>query len=417
MPRRPSPPTPRRFAQLGALLAKECRDTVRDRRGFGAALVYCLVGPLMVALTAGVLIRQEAEPPAPRVALLMADDLPHLRAHLLAEDAVLVAAPATAPATEQSGATAGGDVATAREILLRGEADVVLQAAADAEQAWRRGRPLELTLYADSSKPATARKVDRLRDILASWERQAVEARLLARGIAPGVARAIRLDVAELGTTTARGAALGTMLLVYLLLAPFFASSALAADLVAGERERATLEQLLVQPAPAWLLVTAKWAAAALLGLLGTAGAVVLGAVVLGRQPLHELGVRLDLGTAVQLRMVLVLVPLALAAAAVQVLVAATARNYKEAQTYLTLLAFLPAVVAMLAALDPTIASDGAATALPLLGQLAALRSILAGSSPGSETVIAALGCLLLVVVCLPLAAGMLRHERSLRAA
>jgi hypothetical protein len=71
----------------------------------------------------------------------------------------------------------------------------------------------------------------------------------------------------------------------------------------------------------------------------------------------------------------------------------------------------------MLAALDPSIASGGAAAALPLLGQLAALRSILAGAPPGGAALLAAGGCLLLAAICLPLAAGMLRRERSLRAA
>jgi sodium transport system permease protein len=188
---------------------------------------------------------------------------------------------------------------------------------------------------------------------------------------------------------------------------------------VGGAPDPATLEQLLVQPAPPLLLVVAKWAAAASLAVAGTAAAVILGAVVLGRQPLHELGVRLDLGPAVQLRMLLVLLPLALAAAAVQVLVAAGARNYKEAQTYLTLLAFLPAVVAMLAGLDPAFAGGpgGSADALPLLGQLAALRAVLSGNSAGAPVVLSSAACLLMVVVCLLVAAGLLRRERGLNTA
>jgi sodium transport system permease protein len=397
---------PARATQLAALLRKECRDTIRDRRGVGAALLYCLVGPLLVAMVAQTLVRQEADPRPPRVALVRGDEAPRLRAHLLAEGFELAPSPAAALAADP------------RQLLAGGGLDAVVEVPEAAAAAWSEGRPLELRLWADFSKSSTRRQVDRLSVAFAAWDRAAVEARLIARGLAPGVARAVTVDRADVGGSTPRAEALGTMLLIYLLLSPFFASSALAADLVAGERERATLEQLLVQPAPPLLLVAAKWAAAALLGAVGTAAAVALGAGLLGRLPLYELGARLDLGPAQQLRMALVLLPLALGAAALQVVVAAAARNYKEAQTYLTLLAFLPAVAAMLAAVDPGLAAEpGVAAVLPLFGQLAALQSILAGDPLGRAALLPAAACVLLVVASLPVAAALLVRERGLRAA
>ena len=70
------------------------------------------------------------------------------------------------------------------------------------------------------------------------------------------------------------------VLIILFVMAPFFVSVAAAADMTAGERERHSLEPLLVHPVGAFSIVVGKWMAAALLGVIGTAACVIGGLVL-----------------------------------------------------------------------------------------------------------------------------------------
>ena len=70
----------------------------------------------------------------------------------------------------------------------------------------------------------------------------------------------------------------------------------IAFDATAGERERLSLEPLLINPVPRSGIVLGKWLAAVLfssIGILLTLASVVL---ALQRVPLQELGVQLKVG-------------------------------------------------------------------------------------------------------------------------
>ena len=77
------------------------------------------------------------------------------------------------------------------------------------------------------------------------------------------------LDIAErdLSTAASRAAAVLGTLPIFVLLAAFIGGMSVAADLTAGERERGSLEALLMNPVPRLALVGGKWAATSLVAI------------------------------------------------------------------------------------------------------------------------------------------------------
>ena len=110
---------------------------------------------------------------------------------------------------------------------------------------------------------------------------------------------------------------------------------------------------------------------------------------------------------------VLVLVlPLAFFVAASQLLVASFARSFKEAQTYLSLMIFLPMLPAILLSMTP-VKSTLWMTAVPLFGQQVLLADVIRGEpTPPGGFALAALASLLLAAVCVALTAKLFQRER-----
>ena len=83
---------------------------------------------------------------------------------------------------------------------------------------------------------------------LTDYTRSVGETRLVLRGVAPAAIAAIRVLERDFATAADRaGRALATMP-IFVLLAAFIGGMSVAADVAAGERERGTLESLLLHP-------------------------------------------------------------------------------------------------------------------------------------------------------------------------
>ncbi len=166
----------------------------------------------------------------------------------------------------------------------------------------------------------------------------------------------------------------------------FTGGVALAADLVAGEKERSTLETLLITPVGRTEIVLGKFlalttvcVAAAVSGLLG----FVLSAAL--KSGSSDIVFKTGLGlTAVgALEVFLIILPLAATFAGVLIAVSSYARNSREAQTYLgimNLIVMVPAVFSQLIGLTE-IGSAVWLPFVPILGAAAGIRAILLGKA------------------------------------
>lgn len=346
---------------LWVVLLKELTDGLRDRRALASALLMPLLGPLLV----GVMLTRLAQDEDTRGPLVLpvegAEHAPALVAFLRAAGAEVVAPPADPEAAVRSG-----------------ERAVVLRVEPEYGEAWSTGRPAPVTLVVDGSQQAARTDVERARALLAAYAGQVGTLRLLARGVDPALAQPLAVDERDLATPETRAASILEMAVMFVVMAAFVCSLYLAIDTTAGERERRSLEPLLLNPAPRWALASGKFLAAVAFGVVGTALSLAFVMAVLRRVPLELLGVRATLDLPAALALFVVAVPLAPLAAGLQLCVAAFARSFKEAQTWLGVTLFLPMLPGLVLTLAP--ARPGSALiAVPILGQQLLAGRVLRG--------------------------------------
>lgn len=327
-----------RWDLLGVVLRKEVVDNLRDRRAMAMALFFPLLGPAILALSLTLISRQarsvEEEPLT--LPVVAAERAPSLIAFL--EERGVRVAPAPA---DPEAAVRGGD------------ADVVLAIPEDHAARLREGKPAPVRIYVDASRSSARPAAERVRRLLDGYSHRVGVQRLLLRGVHPAVATALAVEEVDLATAQSRAALLLAALPYFLVLALFTGGMAVAIDATAGERERQSLEPLLLHPVPRAAVVLGKILAA------GAFAAVALGETIAGfglvpvALPLERLGFSIHLDPLVLLRIFTLLLPLLLLVAGVMVLVAARARTFKAAQSTLSFLMLVPAMPGLVLAFVP----------------------------------------------------------------
>lgn len=376
------------------VFTKELRDSLRDRRSLASALVFALFGPLVVGW-ALVSLAKLADDRAMELPVAGADRAPSLAHWLEQHGARVVAAPEDPEAAVHSGAL-----------------DVVLTIPQSYPEEFTTSRTATVQLLHDASRGESAPAVQRVRRLLAAYGHETAGLRLLARGLAPELLTPVAIDEIDLSTATARAARLLLMLPIFLLMATFVGGMNVAIDVTAGERERLSLESLLVHPVPRLALAAGKWGAAAALNLLVVALTLAVSVAVLDSAKLQSLELGIGLGASEALAALAVLLPLVALGPAVQMLIATFSRSFKEAQTYLSLLLLVPALPGFLIAfqtLEPAPWMD----AVPLLGHQTLITAALRGETPGAAPQVAlAAATLALTALAVAATGRLMQHER-----
>jgi sodium transport system permease protein len=348
---------------LWGVVVKEWLDAIRDRRSLTAALSYVVAGPLAMGLALTVTARETMSDGPLTIAVEGGEHAPAI-VNTLRETIAVEEAP-----------RGDGDrlVRTARVPI----AIVIDPAYGDRLM---KGRAAAVRIVYDRAQARSRAALPRVQRVLASHARGVIDARLIARGIAPQVVRPIDIQELDLSTPLSRAAPALATLPVFLVLAAFVTGMNLAIDATAGERERRSLEALLVSPAPRSVLATGKWIVAAAVALGGVVLTLAAARAVLHADRIRALDVPVDLPWPTLAAMLLVLAPLALAVPAVQMLISTYCRSYKEGQTYLSLLLFVPMIPGFLFAFD-AVAVEAWMAWTPLLAQQLAVAALLEGAS------------------------------------
>ncbi len=341
---------------------KEMRDHWRDRRSVFGALLLPILGPFLLIFALS-LIEQQVGEFSLEIPVEGAEHAPELIAFFQAAGAEIVAAP-------EDPKTAVAD----------GAVPLVLRVDEEFTERFRESRSAPVELVVDDSNQASQRDIRMVRQLLGAYAEQLTNQRLIARGIAPSVTRPIALRERSVSRPEESSVQLLGMIPLLLLLATFTGGMNVAIDATAGERERDSLEPLLLNPVPRWQIVLGKWLATSTFAL-GVVGVAILGFVVTMQVvDTSEFGLPLRFGLGHAASAYLLLAPLALLASALQMLVATFARTFKEAQTYLSLVSVVPIAPALYLMLDPQ-PTAAWMMALPALGQVAAMNDVLGGNA------------------------------------
>ena len=377
-----------------AVFRKEVRDHLRDKRSITSSLLMPLLGPLMLMVMFTLIASWVREDRPLEVKIAGMAHAPNLVSFLQRHGAILEEAPADYEAQVRDG-----------------KLDVALAIPADYGSEFENGRSAPLQLLEDSSRNKSRPQVMRLRRLLEGYARRTSALRMIARGISPVLVAPLDIAEVDLSTPEKTAANVLGMIPLFLLMATFVGGLHLAIDSSAGERERGSLEPLLVNPVSRASVIAGKWLATVLTTLFALSVALVGFEFSIRRIPLQDLGVKFQLGGPELAGLLAAAVPLALFAAALQLTLAFFARTFKEAQTYLSLLMLVPILPASFLSLQP-IKATLPMMLVPALGQTLLMSDVLRGE-PAEPLwfLVAGAACLFWALCFLALAARLLRSE------
>ncbi|NDY92953.1 ABC transporter permease [Ideonella livida] len=393
--RRADTPPGSALAGAWAVFRKEWTDALRDRRTLLMVLVSAvLMGPLVLVLLSGLVSDMEARAQSRQALVQGLGRAPTLENYLLRQGWQLREAPPE------------------HERLLRENRlpQAVLRVEPDFEQALRERRAPRVTVVAASDNPRAQGSAQQLQALLQGFAHERARLELALRGVSPQVLQPLRVAEEDLAHPAARAARVTGMLPFFVLMAVLYGALNAALDTTAGERERGTLEPLLLNPVPPWALALGKWAAVAAVGLLI---AVLSSLSFLPGQWLlqsESLAALFRYGPAEALRFIVLLLPLAAAMAAVLMAVALPCRTVKEAQASSTLVVLAVQMLPMVTLFSLEGESPWQRW-VPGLAQFNLLNQVLKGSPVDAGALLASwLSCGLLSLLALASVARRLRR-------
>lgn len=378
---------------------KEVTENLRDRKTVMNALVMGpLLGPVLFAVMMGFIISKQissSEKPL-EIPVVGAEHAPNLVAWLEQQSVKVLPAPDDAEAA-----------------LREREARAILTIPADYGDHWTRGQTAQVEVMFDSSDQESRAPVTRLTGLLEGYSRQHAALRVSARGLHPAILSPVNVARWDVASNQQRAGQLLAFLPYLLILGAFLGGMYLAIDTTAGERERQSLEPLLANPATRAQIVQGKLGATFSFAMASMMLSLVTFAIAFQYIPLDKLGMKVDFGAGLILRAGLLMVPLVMVFAALQTIVAAYAKSYREAQTYLSLLMLLPMLPSIILMINP-MKGETWMSAVPLLSQNVLVMSLARGEAVPLVEFALSFGTSLLLALVLVWIAVRIYHREQL---
>jgi sodium transport system permease protein len=339
---------------LTTVFRKEVRENVRDRRALFNSL---LLGPLLFPLLfVGMMwfvssAEQERAEQALELPIVGAGYAPSLIRYL-----------------EQQGVVIQPEPEDPEAMVRNQETPVIIRILPEFPERWAEGLPAPVEVIMDPSRQESNTAIRRTKTLLLGYGQRIGALRLQLRGVSPQLASPVMLKDVDLSTPKSR-AILAVIFLPYvLMITAFTGATHLAMDTTAGEKERKSLEPLLINPVPRWQIMTGKMLTTTVFAMASLALTLVSFRIVLPYMPVGAFGMDLTLGLTTLLRILLVISPVAILAAALLTLLASFAKSYREAQSYMGLVILIPMIPSLIFMANP-IKAEAWMMTIPLFSQ------------------------------------------------
>ncbi|MBC3810426.1 ABC transporter permease [Undibacterium aquatile] len=368
------------------IFRKEIKDALRDRRTLMTALLSSLLGvPLMLFIFSTVLSQVESQEEKRTVLAVGIEYAPQLENFILRQGYQIKAAPVDYEAKSRS-----------KELD-----QPVLLVPQDFEKKLMTGDKAILEVAYDSNNRQAEFGLRPLKRLLEAFTQETTLMGLTMRGISTELLQRIEVRERRLQKPEERKASITEMLPMMVLMAIIIGGMYAAIDTTAGERERGSLEPLMMNPVSGWQLAIGKWGAVAAVGM----GVVVL--TIFSFFPSQwlikndTLRAEFQFGIKDAIGFLMVLLPLAASMAALQIAIALDCKSYKEAQVRNQIVTMFIPFVSLIPILFP-----GREPAwfkwVPVLAQNQMMNQVLKGEVLHPLTVGMALAtCVLITVICL----------------
>ncbi|MFH1597734.1 MAG: ABC transporter permease [Patescibacteria group bacterium] len=316
---------------------KELKDTIRDRRTLMVAIVMPIV--FMPLLTVGTFKLQEsriksAQEKTAVVAINHHDSNPQLLEYFKSQDKIEI----------KEG------IIDYKQSINNGEIDVFIDPVENFQEKVTTDQTAPIIIYEKSTEYDSDTASSKVSAMLQAYNNLISSQKVVQAGLDPSVLQSIEIHKEDLATSEEKGGFfLGFLLPMFLVVFAIIGGMYMAIDISAGEKERKTLEALLLVPLSRLHIVTGKFLAVATASITTVVLSIVSMYASLKIWPPdfgdEFNGLEFNLGGSTVLIMIGVGILLSVMFASLLLAVAIFAKSYKEAQNYvmpLYLLVILP---------------------------------------------------------------------------
>ena len=387
--------------RIWVIFRKEVTDNARDRRSLFSAFSSSLIGPALLLILIVIVGKS-----------IFSDDV---------QDRLVlpVSGPENSPFLiqylEQNGVEVVPPPANPESAVRGGDVEFVLIIPEGYAEDFLAGRPASIRLVLDTSRTSSIRSIERVRNLLESYGSQIAALRLMARGVNPLVVQPLAIERMDVATPQSQVLIFLNMMPYFVILVVFLGGMYVIIDTTAGERERGSLEPLLINPAARWEFVIGKLAAALPFATFTVFLTLVAFAIGFNLFPLEDyVGFKMTIDLTALAWIFLISLPMILLASALQMIVATFTRSFKEAQTYVAFLPFFPALPGLGLAFLP-VRPQLWTMLIPTFGQQILINQLMRGEPVSLlNVVVSAAVTLILSALLIFIAIRLYQHERIL---
>ncbi len=250
----------------------------------------------------------------------------------------------------------------------------------EAKQKRAKGESAPVWLVYDGANQKLSSSIGFVRSQFYVWSSRVGAVNLMARGIAPDVGSPVILREDNIADEQKMSVYLLASVPLTLLLAAFIGSVGFSADMTAGERERRSLESLLITPASTFSLYLGKWLTSVILTVAILIMQLGLLAIAFRFLPFNQLGLRVDVNYIDLLNIFWILLPVVFFAVGLQLSLSIFAKSFKDAQSLIAGLLFIPMALNFYTMFNPGVFFEWWLW-VPVLGQAVVIKEILLGGA------------------------------------
>lgn len=349
---------------------KELLDTIRDRRTLLAMIVVpILLFPVMMigfGWFAGIQTKKMKEEIV-KLVVLGKDNAPHLYQLM-----------------EQSKHLKIIQHPNPKEALGKGEIQIIVEIPDSFESMLKSETPTDITLLFDAAAMKSNIAKGKVHTTLEFYKQELITSRLETRKLNNSILTPFEIKEENVASEEKMTGMILGMILPYMVIILLLTGAMYPAiDLTAGEKERGTMETLLISPATRLELVIGKFltvfTTSFITGILATISMFLT--LMLGLSMLKEL--TKEFAFSIQFGavfvMLLLLVPVSMIFSAILMSIAIFARSYKEAQSYISPLMILIIMPVIIPMLSPTMEINSSLVWVPILNVSLILKEVFTG--------------------------------------
>ncbi len=300
------------------------------------------------------------------------------------------------------------------QAIIDRQIDMILVIPEDFPSRFREQNVAALNLLSDHSRTQSRGKVTRIKALIEQWSMSTGALRLITRNISPEIANPIKVNSVNVTSDQRVASKILAGLPMFILMIAFASGIGIIADMASGERERRSLEPLLINPISHQMIFFGKWAAAVFVTSIVSAIGVALQFISINLSPIAQLGLRLEMGIDKFFVIFLLLIPIICFAVALQLFISFFARSFKDAQSYNSLVIMLP----MAPGLYLTFNSGSAEfwqMFVPVLGPTALFVDIIGGDGAAiGDIFLASATSLICAAICAYAGITLLKREKTI---